>query len=116
MPLPIHVFSYKNVNNVNKGLGKVKTLPRQPHAGRANRKALGKPVQIAPRAAYFCDYSVSRVGGSTIKAVALEGATRQKAFPRQRDAPPHDAAREHGSGVFGRLFSHSVSEAIHAYN
>ena len=46
MPLPIHVFSYKNVNNVNKGLGKVKPLPRQPHAGRANRKALGKPVQI----------------------------------------------------------------------
>ena len=79
MPLPIHVFSYKNVNNVNKGLGKVKTLPRQPHAGRAESQGArqAKPVQIAPRAAYFCDYSVSRVGGSTIKAVALEGATRQ---------------------------------------
>ena len=88
MPLPIHVFSYKNVNNVNKGLGKVKTLPRQPHAGRANRKALGKPVQIAPRAAYFCDYSVSRVGGSTIKAVALEGATRQDVPTAEGRSPP----------------------------
>ena len=88
MPLPIHVFSYKNVNNVNKGLGKVKTLPRQPHAGRANRKALGKPVQIAPRASYFRDYSVSRVGGSTRKADALEGATRQDVPTAEGRSPP----------------------------